>query len=70
MDTNLTPSDALTEDATREVALLVARQRRANGVMMKAINFVGGQVEGSLKMLPKGARTQIDAAARKSLEAS
>ena len=70
MDTQLTPSEALTEEVTREVALLVIRQRRANGLMMKAINFVGGQVESSLKMLPKGARAQIDMAARKALEAS
>jgi len=37
---------------------------------MKAINFVGGQVEDTLKMLPKGARGQIDVAARNALQKS
>lgn len=37
---------------------------------MKAINFVGGQVEDTLKMLPAGARDQIDIAARRALEIS
>ena len=70
MDQELVPSDALTEDACTQVAALVAGQRRANGVLMKAVNFVGGQVEDGLKMLPKGARSQIDLAARRALEAS
>lgn len=70
MDQELVPSDALTEDASTQVAALVMRQRRANGVLMKAVNFVGGQVEDGLKMLPKGARSQIDLAARRALEAS
>lgn len=70
MDQELVPSDALTEDACTQVAALVMRQRRANGVLMKAVNFVGGQVEDGLKMLPKGARSQIDLAARRALEAS
>ena len=70
MDQELVPSDALTEDACTQVAALVTRQRRANGVLMKAVNFVGGQVEDGLKMLPKGARSQIDLAARRALEAS
>lgn len=70
MDQEIIPTDALTEDAAARVADLVARQRRANGVLMKAINFVGGQVEDGLKMLPKAARSQIDGAARKALETS
>lgn len=70
MDQEIVPSDALTEDACVAVAALVGRQRRANGVLMKAINFVGGQVEDGLKMLPKAARAQIDVAARRALEAS
>ena len=70
MTQDLTPSDVL-DDATRAAVLaLVLRQRRANGVLMKAINFVGGQVEDGLKMLPTGARAQIDLAARRALEAS
>ena len=58
---------ALDDDAT---AALVLRQRRSNGVLMKAINFVGGQVEGGLKMLPVAARAQIDVVACRALEAS
>lgn len=70
MSTEIIASDGLTEDARAQVAALVARQRRANGVLMKAINYVGGQVEDGLKMLPAGTRTQVDEAARRALQAS
>jgi hypothetical protein len=70
MTTDLIHSTALPDDAKTEIAALVVRQRRANGVLMKAINFVGGQVEDTLKMLPAGARDQIDTAARRALEIS
>ena len=60
----------LSADGQRQVAALAMRQRRANGVLMKAINFVGGQVEDTLKLLPKGAREQIDEAARSALHKS
>ena len=70
MTTDLIHSTALSDDAKTEIAALVVRQRRANGVLMKAINFVGGQVEDTLKMLPAGARDQIDIAARRALEIS
>ena len=63
-------TNAIDDDAAVAIAALVLRQRRANGVLMKAINFVGGQVEDGLKMLPAGARAQIDVAARRALEAS
>ncbi len=63
-------TNALDDDAAIAIAALVLRQRRANGILMKAINFVGGQVEDGLKMLPVGARAQIDVAARRALEAS
>lgn len=59
------------DDATREqIKALVLRQQAANGVLMKAINFVGGQVEGGMKVLPQGVRDQIDTAARFALEKS
>jgi hypothetical protein len=59
------------DDVGRErVAAIVARQRKANGHLMTAINFVGGQVEDALKVLPKGARDQIDTAARAALKHS
>jgi hypothetical protein len=64
------PDYPLTDDARTAIADLAARQRRANGLLMKAINFVGGHVEDTLKLLPKGARTQIDTAARNALQSS
>ncbi|MCO4848122.1 MAG: EcsC family protein [Yoonia sp.] len=70
MTQDIIPTNALDDDAVAAIAELVLRQRRANGVLMTAINFVGGQVEDGLKMLPKGARAQIDVAARRALEAS
>ncbi|MFZ3582731.1 EcsC family protein [Loktanella sp. DJP18] len=58
-------------DADRaRIAALADRQRRANGLLMRAINFVGTQVEDTLKLLPKGARAQIDTAARSALTQS
>ena len=57
-------------EAQDEVAALAARQRRANGMLMQAISFVGGQVEDGLKLLPKGARAKIDTAARSALTQS
>lgn len=70
MTQDIISTDALEDDAIAAIAALVLRQRRANGVLMKAINFVGGQVEDGLKMLPTAARAQIDVAARRALEAS
>lgn len=70
MTQDIVTSTTLTDDAQIAVAALVDRQRRANGVLMKAINFVGGQVEDGLRMLPAAARTQIDVAARRALGAS
>lgn len=60
----------LTPEDHAQIAALAKRQRRANGLLMRAINFVGTQVEDTLKLLPKGARSQIDAAARSALTQS
>lgn len=60
----------LDEVAQAKVALLAQRQRKAKGVLMKAVTFVGGQVEDGMKMLPKSVRTQVDDIARKALEHS
>ena len=60
----------LTDDARAQIAALAVRQRKANGMLMKAINFVGGQVEDSLKMLPASARSQIDDVIRSALKQS
>jgi len=53
-----------------EIAALVARQKAANGVLMKTVNYVGGQVEGGMKVLPDSVRGQIDRGARFALEKS
>lgn len=70
MSHDIIASDALSDATRAEIAALVHRQRRANGILMRAINLVGGQVEDGLRMLPGGARAQIEAAARRALETS
>jgi hypothetical protein len=64
------PPEPLTDAACTEIAAIALRQKRANGVLMKAINFVGGQVEDGMKILPKSVRGQIDSAAKSALEKS
>ena len=64
------PPSELSDDAKAEISALATRQRRANGVLMSAINFVGGQVEDGLKLLPAGARAQVDELARSALRQS
>lgn len=63
----IAPLDEAARDA---IAALVARQNAANGVLMKTVNYVGGQVEGSMKVLPDGVRDRIDQGARFALEKS
>ncbi|MDO6590135.1 protein EcsC [Loktanella sp. D2R18] len=63
----LLPLDAA---ASAEVQALARKQKRARGVLMTAITFVGGQVEDGLKLLPKPVRGQVDDIARKALERS
>ena len=64
------PPVPLSQAARDEITALAARQRRANGILMKGINFVGGQVEDGLKVLPAGTRDQIDKLARSALRQS
>ena len=64
------PPAPLSQSAKDQIAQLAARQKRANGVLMSAINFVGGQVEDGLKLLPAGTRTQVDELARSALRQS
>lgn len=69
----INPSDPpvqLTRAAKEEIAAIAQRQIRANGVLMKAITFVGGQVEDGLKLLPKQFRSQMEDVARKALRQS
>ena len=70
MDTEIAPSPALTDDTKAQIKALADRQRRANGILMKAVNMVGGQVEDGLRLLPKAARDQLDAGTRRALEIS
>ncbi|MCG3267950.1 EcsC family protein [Yoonia sp. I 8.24] len=63
----LLPLDAA---ASAEVLALARKQKRARGVLMTAITFVGGQVDDGLKLLPESIRGQIDDIARKALERS
>ncbi|SHJ14328.1 EcsC family protein [Wenxinia saemankumensis] len=61
------PPAPLTEAARTEIAGLARRQRAANGVVMRVISLAGKQVEDGMKFLPKGARGQIEGAARSAL---
>lgn len=64
------PDRPLTPETRARVAALAARQRKAGGLLMKAINLAGDAVEDALKVLPKGLRDQVDAAARTGLRQS
>lgn len=64
------PPAPLTEAAREAVVALALRQGRASGVLMKAILFVGGQVEDGLKLLPKTMRAQVELTARVALRHS
>ena len=64
------PPAPLTPEAKAAIVALVTRQKRANGLLMRAINYVGGQVEDGLKMLPQSVRGQIDGAVKVALEKS
>ena len=64
------PPVPLSEEARAQIADLAMRKRKANGVLMSAINFVGGQVEDGLKLLPAGTRAQVDELARTALRQS
>ena len=50
----------LNPDPGPEIAVLAARQLRANGPLMRAINKFGGKLEGQMAHLPKGLRRQIE----------
>ena len=50
-----------------EIAGLARRQKRAGGLLMKAVNLVGSSVEDGLKVLPKPVREQIDKATQGAL---
>jgi MFS family permease len=66
----INPERPLDAAGRAEIVALVERQRAASGLLMTASNYMGGQVEDALKVLPKGFRDQIDAAARAALAQS
>jgi hypothetical protein len=61
------PLPPLGEAEKGEIAGLAKRQRAAGGVLMKAVNLVGGSVEDGLKALPKPMRKRIDRVAQAAL---
>ena len=61
------PKPPLTDAARADVSAFAARQRRANGLLMKAVNFAGGQVEDGMKLLPKAMRGHIESAVKAAL---
>ena len=68
---NPDPPHAPLDDAARAaIAALAARQHGANTLLMQVINFVGGQVEDGLRLLPRAQRAQIESAARAALRHS
>lgn len=64
------PPSELPPEAKEGIAALAARQRKANGLLLTAINFVGSQVEDGLKLLPQTVRSQLDDIARNALRQS
>ena len=66
----INPENPLTPEAREQIVALAHRQRKANGVLMKAITFVGNQVEDGMKILPKGFRDQVEGAAKSALRHS
>ncbi len=63
-------SRALSPEAREQIAEIARRQRKAKGVLMQAVNFVGGQVEDGLKLLPQKVRLQLNDVARRALRQS
>lgn len=61
------PPAPLGVDEQTAIGELARRQLRANGALMKAVTFVGNQIEDGLKIVPKGLRDQIEGAARAAL---
>lgn len=63
----INPPVPLTDAAREEIEALVHRQKAANGVLMRAINLMGDQLESGLKVIPATARAQLDEAAKVAL---
>lgn len=64
------PPAPLTDDVHAQIAAFALRQHNASGILMQTVLFVGGQIEDTLKLLPKRTRNQLDAAATRALRYS
>lgn len=68
---DITPGARALDDAARaEIAALARRQARAQGLLMRLITMVGGQVEDGMKLLPAAMRSRVDALAAQALRQS
>lgn len=65
-----TAPPALDDDARAAIAALAGRQRRANGLVMRAVTFVGGRVEDGMKAIPPAFRGKLEEAVRAALARS
>nr|WP_110814819.1 EcsC family protein [Pseudoroseicyclus aestuarii] len=65
-----TPPVPLTAEARAEIAALADRQRKAASLLMRIVSLAGGRVEDGMRMLPKPARSRIEAGARAALTRS
>jgi hypothetical protein len=61
------PLPPIGEVEEAEIVALARRQKRAGGLLMKAVNLVGGSLEDGMKALPKPVRARIDRAAQAAL---
>ncbi len=64
------PPVPLSDTARAEIAAIVARQAKAQSVLMQIVTFAGGQVEDVMKVLPKGTRAQVETGVRNALQRS
>lgn len=62
-----TEDQPLDPAAEAELRALARRMRRANGPLMRLVNFAGGQVENWLEALPDGAKTALEQATERAL---
>lgn len=64
------PDCPLTDDAHAAVAALARRQHGAQGLLMKLVTALGGQVETGLKAMPAPVRDRVNDVARAALTRS
>ncbi|MBV2360373.1 EcsC family protein [Thalassococcus sp. CAU 1522] len=62
------PTDLVTLDVTRDIALLARRHRAARSVGMQVLNLIGGRAENLLERLPDPVKDQLETATSRALE--